>query len=260
MICSLRRNVSVTCGLETCRRQRMLRLVKATSEASRRQMRELRRSGSHVLEALALVSFLLAARAELHAGGNAALKKATGAFVVAPGGERGNIDGVDRAVEGGERVRLGEFEADVIATPGHTLGHIIYHFPAEKVAFVGDTIFALGCGRLFEGTPEQMWDSLKAIRALPKDTQLYCAHEYTQANARFALTVETDNDALKAYAGDVDRKRKKGEPTVPTTVGAELEANPFLRADKAPLKKAVGLPNAAPEMVFAEVRARKDRF
>jgi len=195
-----------------------------------------------------------------HAGGNAALKKATGAFVVAPGGERGNIDGVDRAVEGGERVRLGEFEADVIATPGHTLGHIIYHFPAEKVAFVGDTIFALGCGRLFEGTPEQMWDSLKAIRALPKDTQLYCAHEYTQANARFALTVETDNDALKAYAGDVDRKRKKGEPTVPTTVGAEIEANPFLRADKAPLKKAVGLPNAAPEKVFAEVRARKDRF
>lgn len=195
-----------------------------------------------------------------HAGGNQALKKATGAFILAPDGEKGNIDGVDRAVDGGEQVRLGDCVADVIATPGHTLGHIIYHFPADKIAFVGDTIFALGCGRLFEGTPQQMWDSLKAIRALPKDTQLYCAHEYTQANARFALTLETENNALKDYAKGVDAKRKRGEPTVPTTLAAEIAANPFLRADKAPLKKAIGLPNAAPEKVFAEVRARKDKF
>jgi len=195
-----------------------------------------------------------------HAGGNQAVKAATGAFVVAPADEKGRIDGVDRAVADGETVRLGDSRAEVIATPGHTLGHVIYHFPEEKIAFVGDTLFALGCGRLFEGDPEQMWASLKRVRALPKDTTLYCAHEYTQANARFALTVEPDNEALQAYAAEVDDKRARGEPTVPTRLDAELAANPFLRADKAPLKKALGMARAAPEAVFAEVRGRKDRF
>ncbi len=195
-----------------------------------------------------------------HAGGNEQLKAETAAFVVGPEGEKGRIAGLDRTVHDGESVRLGDSVAQVIETPGHTLGHVIYHFAEDGIAFVGDTIFALGCGRLFEGTPKQMWESLSAIRALPEDTKLYCAHEYTEANAKFALTIEPENAELQAYAGRVKTLRRKGEPTVPTTVAAERAANPFLRADKAALKQAVGMAKADPVAVFAEVRRRKDNF
>jgi len=195
-----------------------------------------------------------------HAGGNLRVKGATGAFIIAPEAEKQRIEGIDRTVSDGETVRLGRHQARVIATPGHTLGHVIYHFDEQAVAFVGDTLFALGCGRLFEGTPDQMWDSLLAVRALPDETTLYCAHEYTQANARFALSVDPDNPDLQAYAREVDAKRAKGEATVPTRLAREKQANPFLRADVRELKIALDMVDAEPVAVFAEVRQRKDRF
>jgi len=181
-----------------------------------------------------------------HAGGNLALKDATGAKVFAPAYDKHRIDGIDTAVSDGDTVSLGNAKARVMFTPGHTLGHIIYWFEDQNIAFVGDTLFALGCGRLFEGTPAQMHKSLNRLAALPPKTTIYCAHEYTQANARFALSVEPDNPDLIAYAKDVDAKRKRGEPTVPTTIGHELAANPFLRA------------RSVDE--FAARRAAKDRF
>ena len=181
-----------------------------------------------------------------HAGGNLALKDATGAKVFAPAYDKHRIDGIDTAVSDGDTVSLGNAKARVMFTPGHTLGHIIYWFEDQNIAFVGDTLFALGCGRLFEGTPAQMHKSLNRLAALPPKTTIYCAHEYTQANARFALSVEPENPDLIAYAKDVDAKRKRGEPTVPTTIGHELAANPFLRA------------RSVDE--FAARRAAKDRF
>ena len=181
-----------------------------------------------------------------HAGGNLALKDATRAKIFAPAYDKHRIDGIDTAVSDGDTVSLGNAKARVMFTPGHTLGHIIYWFEDQNIAFVGDTLFALGCGRLFEGTPAQMHKSLNRLAALPPKTTIYCAHEYTQANARFALSVEPDNPDLIAYAKDVDAKRKRGEPTVPTTIGHELAANPFLRA------------RSVDE--FAARRAAKDRF
>ncbi|MET3663702.1 hydroxyacylglutathione hydrolase [Caulobacter sp. 1776] len=187
-----------------------------------------------------------------HAGGNDALKKATGATITGPA-EVTRIAPLDRVVRGGDVVMLGETRLDVIDAGGHTLGHIAYHDAADHIAFVGDTLFALGCGRLFEGTPEQMWDSLTRVADLPDDTTVYCAHEYTASNARFALSVD-DAPALKARAEAVFAARERGEPTVPTTIAAEKATNPFLRA---PLLR----PDAAsPAHAFAEIRAAKDNF
>lgn len=195
-----------------------------------------------------------------HAGGNLALKEKWNCRIIGPRGEAAKIPGIDETVGEGDAIALGESEARVLDTPGHTLGHIIYHFAKDGAAFVGDTIFALGCGRLFEGTPQQMWASLSKIASLPADTKLYCAHEYTQANARFALTVDGGNPALVARAREVNELRKRGLPTVPTTVAAERAANPFLRAKEPALAANVGLPGAEPALVFAEVRKRKDKF
>ncbi len=195
-----------------------------------------------------------------HVGGNLALKAAAGAQIIGPAGEQAKIPGIGRAVREGDTVALGASTACVLETGGHTLGHIAYHFPEDGVAFVGDTLFALGCGRLFEGTPAQMWDSLSKLRALPPRTTIYCAHEYTQANARFALSVDPDNAALRAYAAEVDAKRARGEATVPTDIAKERAANPFLRADSPDLAGAIGMAGAAPVDVFAEVRGRKDSF
>ncbi|WP_417490684.1 hydroxyacylglutathione hydrolase [Maricaulis sp.] len=195
-----------------------------------------------------------------HAGGNAAIKAATGARIVAPAYESDRIPDIDQPVSEGDSVRLGGIEAKVAFTPGHTSGHIVYLLPGEHVAFVGDTLFALGCGRLFEGTPEQMWHSLSRLAALPDDTVVYCAHEYTQANARFALTVDPDNAELQAYAAGVDAKRARGEATVPTTIGAEKAANPFLRAADPAIRARLGLADAGDVAVFAEIRRRKDSF
>lgn len=194
-----------------------------------------------------------------HAGGNLKIKDLTGCAIVGPSGEAGKIPGIDRAVEGGDRVSLGSMSAEVIDVPGHTLGHIAFSLPQEGVAFVGDALFALGCGRLFEGDPAMMWQSLSRLKALDPDTTIYCAHEYTQANARFALSVDPDNPALQAYAREVEDRRSRGEFTVPTQLSRELEANPFLRADVAALQQAMGHPGD-PVATFAEIRGRKDRF
>ncbi|MEE2690446.1 MAG: hydroxyacylglutathione hydrolase [Pseudomonadota bacterium] len=195
-----------------------------------------------------------------HAGGNLALKKKWGCRIIGPRGEAAKIPGLDETVGEGDTVRLGASTALVRDTPGHTLGHIVYHFAGDGAAFVGDTIFALGCGRLFEGTPQQMWSSLSKIAAMPKDTKLYCAHEYTQANARFALSVDAANDALAARAKKVDALRARGAPTVPSTVGEELATNPFLRARDSDFQAGLGMSGADPAAVFAEVRKRKDSF
>jgi len=187
-----------------------------------------------------------------HAGGNEALKKATGATITGPA-EVTRIAPLDRVARGGDVVLLGETRFEVIDAGGHTLGHIAYHDAADGVAFVGDTLFALGCGRLFEGTAEQMWESLSRVTALPDDTIVYCAHEYTASNARFALSVD-DDPALKARTDAVFAARERGEATVPTTIGAEKATNPFLRA---PLLR----PDApTPAQAFAEIRAAKDSF
>ena len=194
-----------------------------------------------------------------HAGGNMKIKAATGCRIVGPAGEADKIPGLDMAVSGGETVALGGLLAHVIDVPGHTLGHIAYHIPATDTAFVGDAVFALGCGRVFEGDAAMMWDSLSRLKQLPPQTTLYCAHEYTQSNARFAETVDPDNTALIAYISEIDEKRSRGERTVPMGLARELETNPFLRADDPGLQAAMGHPGD-PVATFAEVRGRKDRF
>jgi hydroxyacylglutathione hydrolase len=191
-----------------------------------------------------------------HAGGNADVKAATGAMIVGPK-EVTRISPLDREVGGGDLVDLGKTRFEVIETGGHTLGHITYYDPTDRKAFVGDTLFALGCGRLFEGTPEQMWTSLQRLAALPNDTKVYCAHEYTASNARFALSVD-DGPALKRRAADVFAARERGEWTVPTTIGLEKETNPFLRAPA--LAGRVGAAGEPDYKAFAAVRAAKDAF
>ncbi len=193
-----------------------------------------------------------------HAGGNAAIKAATGCEVVAPAIDAPKIAGVDRTVTGGDTVCIGEFAAQVIDVGGHTNGHVAYYLPDAAIAFVGDSLFALGCGRMFEGTPPQFWASLSRLKALPPETTLYCAHEYTQANARFALHADPDNAALKAYAAEIDSKRAAGQPTVPISLARELATNPFLRADTAELQAKWG--GATPPETFAAIRAAKDNF
>ena len=191
-----------------------------------------------------------------HAGGNAEVVAATGAKVVGPA-EVTRIAALDREVRGGDTVMLGETRVEVIETGGHTLGHIAYHDAADGIAFVGDTLFALGCGRLFEGTAEQMWTSLQRLAALPDDTTVYCAHEYTASNARFALSVD-DDPALKARAAEVFAMRERGEPTVPTTIALEKATNPFLRAPR--LAERVGAVGEPDYKAFGAVRAAKDNF
>ena len=191
-----------------------------------------------------------------HAGGNADIKAITGCTIVGPK-EVTRIAPLDREVGHGDTVTLGETMFQVFDTGGHTLGHITYFDAADRIAFVGDTLFALGCGRLFEGTPEQMWDSLQRLAALPDDTTVYCAHEYTASNARFALSVD-DGPALKARAEQVFAARERGEWTVPTTIGLEKATNPFLRAPA--LAGRVGATGKPDAQAFAAVRAAKDNF
>ncbi len=195
-----------------------------------------------------------------HAGGNLAIQEKTGCEIFGPLAEQERIPGIERALGDGDVFDLGGHEVRVFDVPGHTAGHIAYWLPADGVAFVGDTLFALGCGRLFEGTAAQMWHSLQKLMALPPETRVYCAHEYTQANARFALSVDPRNAELVARAEAIDAARDQGEPTVPTTLGLELRTNPFLRAEARSLQETLGLVGADPVEVFAETRARKDRF
>ena len=192
-----------------------------------------------------------------HAGGNKTIIEATGAKVVAPQ-EVEKLSPIDEVVGQDDCVKLGTHEARVIDVSGHTNGHIAFHLPADGIAFVGDSVFALGCGRMFEGEPHQFWDSLDRIRRLPEDTTLYCAHEYTQANAKFALHADPDNIALQTYSAEIDAKRERGEPTVPMQLGRELKTNPFLRADKRSMRDRWG--GSTPAETFAALRAAKDNF
>jgi hydroxyacylglutathione hydrolase len=194
-----------------------------------------------------------------HTGGMAELKRRTGAKAVGPRAEFGRIEGLDLTVAEGESFALGHAVAEVLETPGHTAGHVVYHFPESEALFSGDTLFVLGCGRLFEESPQAMWTSLLKLAALPPATRVYCGHEYTLANARFALTVDPDNAALAARARRIEEARERGEPTVPSTIGEELKTNPFLRADTPAIRQHLGLVNESPSTVFAEIRRRKDQ-
>jgi hydroxyacylglutathione hydrolase len=180
--------------------------------------------------------------------------------VVAPRAEAQRIAHVDETVGERDTVRVGALESRVLDTPGHTAGHISYFFPADKLAFVGDTLFSIGCGRVIEGDPQMMWNSLLKLRGLPDDTRFYCGHEYTEANIRFAKTIEPNNKALAARAEEVAKLVAAGKPTIPATIGAEKAANPFLRADDAELATSLGLNGNPPWKVFAEIRQRKNRF
>ena len=180
--------------------------------------------------------------------------------VVGPRKEAAKIAGLDVQVGEGEFVEIGALRARVIETPGHTAGQIAYVFDEDEIAFTGDTLFSLGCGRVFETSMTVMWNSLEKLAALPGETQIYCGHEYTEANARFALTIEPDNADLVARAEAVQALRAQGKPTLPTTIALELATNPFLRAEISAVQKAVGLEGADPAQVFAEIRRRKDNF
>ncbi|WP_295639811.1 hydroxyacylglutathione hydrolase [Novosphingobium sp.] len=198
-----------------------------------------------------------------HAGGNAAIKAATQCLVVGPAEVEKLGVAPDRVVSDGDVVLLGKWRADVIDVGGHTLGHIAYHMPDAALAFVGDALFALGCGRMFEGTAPQFWASLERLRALPDATVIHCAHEYTASNARFAVHADPDNAALTDYAAEVADKRARGVPTVPFGLARERLANPFLRADAPDLQarwaQRGGLVGDAVQ-TFAALRAAKDDF
>jgi len=181
-----------------------------------------------------------------HVEGNIALKRAFGATITGPAMEADRIPGIDRTVRGGDKLLLGDYDIAVMETPGHTLGHISYLIPKARTAFVADTLFAVGCGRVIEGTMEMMWDSLLKLASLPDDTTVYCGHEYTEANIRFALTVEPGNPDLVSRAAEVKALRAEGRMTLPTTIALEKKTNPFLRAGNAER--------------FAELRRRKDAF
>lgn len=194
-----------------------------------------------------------------HTDGNRALKAATSCHITGPKAEASRIPGIDTSVTGGETFRWGGLTVQVIDTPGHTSGHIIFWMPDAKVAFVGDTLFAMGCGRVNEGTMQQMWHSVDAVGKLPPSTALYCGHEYTLSNAKFAMTMEPENEALAARLKEVEALRSAGKPTLPTRVDLELATNPFLRPKSAAIRKRLGLEGAEDWQVFAELRERKNR-
>ena len=194
-----------------------------------------------------------------HTDGNLALKKDTGCSITGPRGEAAKIPGIDKAVGEGDTFSFGAHEVRVLETPGHTAGHITYWIPSAEVALVGDTLFAIGCGRVIEGNPQMMWNSLEKLMRLPKETSVYCGHEYTQSNAKFALTIEPENAALQKRAKEVDQLRAGGKPTLPTTIGLELDTNPFLRPHVPAIRKRLDMEGKADWEVFGEIRERKNR-
>jgi len=195
-----------------------------------------------------------------HTGGNLEIKERTGCTIVGPQHDRDRIPGIDLEVKDSDIYKFGNEEVQIFFVPGHTRGHIAYWFKASNALFCGDTLFSIGCGRLFEGTPDQMWKSLSKLRTLPPQTRIYCAHEYTEANIRFAVSIDPNNQALRKREKQVTKLRSQMLPTVPSTLGMELAANPFLRADQPGLQEAMGMLGADPVEVFAEVRHRKDVF
>ena len=193
-----------------------------------------------------------------HVGGNVELKRQTGCQIIASEFDKHRIPSVDRGIKEHDVINLGTHSAQVIATAGHTSGHIVYYFAEDNALFCGDTLFVMGCGRLFEGSAAELWQSLQKLKALPSKTRVYCAHEYTQANGRFALTVEPDNIALQEKMIHINKLRANGLPTVPSTIGEELATNPFLRDLSSTLQaKFKGI---APVELFAKLRRLKDSF
>lgn len=188
------------------------------------------------------------------------LHKIYGCRVIGARADQDRLPPLDLAVDAGDVVAVCGEDAHVIDVPGHTVGHVAFHLPGTGAAFTADSLMALGCGRVFEGTFGQMWDSLRRLRALPPETLICSGHEYTRKNAQFALTIEPDNEALKSRARAVDAARDQGKPTVPSTLKEEIETNPFLRADRPELKSAIGMETAPDVEVFAEIRRRRDRF
>jgi hydroxyacylglutathione hydrolase len=195
-----------------------------------------------------------------HIRGVASLVAATGAKVTGAAADRHRLPPLDRAVAEDDTVTVGGETGQVIDVSGHTVGHVAFHFPASNLVFTADSLMAMGCGRLFEGTPDQMWASLSKLAALPPETVVCSGHEYTAGNARFALTIEPANAALISRAAAIDAARAEGRPTVPSVLADELATNPFLRADAAEVRATIRLPDAPPSIVFAEVRRRKDSF
>lgn len=195
-----------------------------------------------------------------HVEGIGELKAAFDCRVVGPRGEADKIEGLDELVGDGDRVALGETVFDVIAAPGHTLGHVVYHDAENKHLFSADALFSLGVGRMFEGTPGPMWAGLERLRALPDETLVYCGHEYTESNSKFALSVDPGNLALQARAAEVTALRAAGRATIPFGLGEDKRANPFLRADAPELARHYGLEGKAPFEVFAALRRAKDNF
>lgn len=195
-----------------------------------------------------------------HIDGNEALKAKYGATLVGPKAEAARIPDMDVTVAEGDTYDFAGHTAQVFETPGHTTGHISFYFADSDALFPGDTLFSLGCGRMFEGTPAQFWDSLRKLRDLPDSTYIYCGHEYTASNAKFALSIDGDNEALKARATEIEELRAEGRPTIPSLLGQEKAINPFLRADDPKIAAAVGKSGADPVEVFAAVRKGKDTF
>ncbi len=195
-----------------------------------------------------------------HIGANIELKAATGCKIVGAKADRSRIPGIDIALGDGDRIALGAEELVAIDTPGHTVGHIVYYSAGSNALFCGDTLFSLGCGRLFEGSVEQMWQSLQKLKTLPTGTEVYCAHEYTEANARFALTLEPGNPQLQQRYVEVCQLRLSNAPTLPSTIGLELATNPFLREHSPEIRQNLALAEASPLAVFAAIRKLKDGF
>lgn len=194
-----------------------------------------------------------------HVEANVALKDEHGCTIIGPKEEADRIPGIDRTTSEGEVLDVGGHRVEVIATPGHTLGQVAYYFPDQKLLFAADALFALGCGRIFEGTPRQMHESLQKLAALPDDTKVYAGHEYTLSNAKFAVTVDPDNAELIARVREIEELRDNGKPTLPTTIAKEKATNPFLRPHDAAIRANLGMTDASDEEVFTEIRARKDR-
>lgn len=195
-----------------------------------------------------------------HVEANLALKERFGVEIIGPAREAPRIPGIDRKVDGGDTFDFAGRRVEVILTPGHTLGHICFYLPEEKLLFAADTLFALGCGRLFEGAPAQMWDALTRLAKLPDETTVYFGHEYTLSNARFALTIDPENTLLVSRVAEIEKLRAAGAFTAPTTIGLEKATNPFLRAADPAVRRHLGMETASDAEVFAEIRARKDRF
>ncbi|MCH9699499.1 MAG: hydroxyacylglutathione hydrolase [Gammaproteobacteria bacterium] len=195
-----------------------------------------------------------------HVGANLILKEKTGCKVIGAEKDKHRIPGIDQTVKQGDQILVGHHQSTILEVPGHTSGHIAYWFAADNGLFCGDTLFSLGCGRLFEGTAEQMWQSMLKIRQLPADTKIYCAHEYTQANAAFALYLEPANQQLRDVYTSICDKRTQDVATIPSNLGFECQFNPFLRVDQDDFQTALGLKDSSPEKVFAQIRYQKDNF